>query len=457
MHVAIVGGGIAGLAAAWELQQQGIAYTLLEASGRFGGKIVTEHRDGFIIEGAADSFLTAKPWALRLAREIGLGGRLVPTNPEQRTVYVLRHGRLHPFPAGMRLIVPVDPAGLLASKLVSGEGKRRMLAEVDVAPRQEEGDESLASFIRRRFGEEALTLFGDSLLAGIYAGDAESLSVDATFPDFPALEREYGSVTRGVRERARNAPPPDPDAPASVFVSFAGGLTELVDGLVAALTGDLRAYALVARITCAGVELETDAAISADATIVTTPARIAATLIHDVAPESARELAGWTTTSTATVTLAYRRAEIEHPLDGYGFVVPRGEGTRIIACTWSSTKLPGRAPDGHALLRVFFGGARRANVLARGDDDLVACAQADLRATMGITAEPVLTRVHRWIDANPQYPVGHRDNVSRVRHTLPPWLTLAGCAYDGVGIPDSVRQGREAALAVVARSFATST
>jgi oxygen-dependent protoporphyrinogen oxidase len=224
---------------------------------------------------------------------------------------------------------------------------------------------------------------------------------------------------------------------------------ELIDALAASLTGVLRLAAPARRAGPDGVETAAGQLIRADAVVVTAPPHAAGRLVRETAPDVAARLDAFTTTSSGTVTLAYRRDEIDHPLDGYGFVIPRGEPTRIIACTWSSTKLPGRAPDGYALLRVFFGGAGRAADLALMDDELIGLARADLRATMGIEAIPVLERVTRWPDANPQYLVGHRQRMAELRRAQPPWLAVAGCAYDGVGIPDAVRQGREAARAVI--------
>jgi oxygen-dependent protoporphyrinogen oxidase len=448
MRVAVVGGGITGLAAAWELQCRGIDYVLLEASDRLGGKIVTERVDGFVIEGAADSFLTQKPWAWQLSREIGLGDRLIGTNDAQRSVYVLRHDKLHPMPRGMRLIVPLDADGLQESELLSPEGKRRMLAEPQVPARREDGDESLASFVRRRFGEEALEVFGDSLLAGIYVGDSERLSLQATFPNYAALENAHGSVTRGML--AATPEPRPADTPASMFVSFPTGVSELVEGLQARLTGDLRPGTPVSRLDPDGTVRTTGGeGIGAGAVILTVPPQQAGNLLRGIAPELAHELGEWRTESSAVVSLGFRAEQLGRPLDGFGFVVPHTEPTRLLACTWSSTKLPHRAPEGHVLLRAFFGGPWHAFDAALSDDELVGLALAELRPLLDIGSAPVLSRVSRWRDANPQYDVGHLERMARLRSLCPPWLHLAGCAYGGAGIPDCVRQGRDAARAAL--------
>jgi len=351
MLVAVVGGGITGLAAAWELQSRGIDYVVLEASDRLGGKIVTERADGFVIEGAADAFLTQKPWAWQLCREIGLGDRLIGTNDAQRTVYVLRGGRLHPMPRGMRLIVPLDAAGLLESDLLSPEGKGRMLAEPEIPARQEAGDESLASFVRRRFGEEALEVFGNSLLAGIHVGDSERLSLQATFPNYAALESAHGSITRAALAAA--PAPGAAGAPSSMFVSFPSGVSELVEGLQAHLTGDLRTGTAVSRLDPDGVlRTGTGEVIKAGAVVLTVPPGQAGDLLREIAPELAWELGVLRTESSATVSLGFRAEQVGRPLDGFGFVVPHSEPTHLLACTWSSTKWPHRAPEGHVLLRA---------------------------------------------------------------------------------------------------------
>ncbi len=444
MLVAVVGCGITGLAAAWELQSRGIDYVVLEASDRLGGKIVTERADGFVIEGAADAFLTQKPWAWQLCREIGLGDRLIGTNDAQRTVYVLRGGRLHPMPRGMRLIVPLDAAGLLESDLLSPEGKGRMLAEPEIPARQEAGDESLASFVRRRFGEEALEVFGNSLLAGIHVGDSERLSLQATFPNYAALESAHGSITRAALAAA--PAPGAAGAPSSMFVSFPSGVSELVEGLQAHLTGDLRTGTAVSRLDPDGVlRTGTGEVIKAGAVVLTVPPGQAGDLLREIAPELAWELGVLRTESSATVSLGFRAEQVGRPLDGFGFVVPHSEPTHLLACTWSSTKLPHRAPEGHVLLRAFFGGPWHGSDVAVPDDELVDLALDELRPLLDIGGAPVLSRVFRWSDANPQYDVGHLERVARLRSLCPPWLHLAGCAYGGVGIPDCVRQGREAA------------
>ncbi len=453
MNVVIIGGGITGLAAAWELQKQGIEYTLLEASDRLGGKIVTERVDGFIIEGGADSFLAQKPWAWQLCREIGLSDRLIGTNDQKRNVYILRGGELHLMPRGMRLLVPTDPDGLMESVLLSEEGKRQMLGETEVPPRVETGDESLASFVRRRFGQEALDVFGEPLLAGIYTGNPETLSMEATFPNYLTLERSYGSVTRGTL----NAPPPKagPDTPATAFVSLKGGMFEMIEGLQAALTGDIRLGQKVTRIEVSepnkpAVHLASGEVLRPDAVILTVPARVAHGLVGEFVPELSQALQEVRTLSSATISLGFKESDLPRPLDGFGFVVAGNEPTHLLASTWSSTKLAGRAPEGYVLLRVFIGGHRCESDVNRSDEELIGLARAELKKVLGIQAAPVISRIFRWHNANTQYEVGHAQRVAAFKALCPPCLHLTGSTYGGVGIPDCVRQGRETARQVVA-------
>lgn len=443
-NVVIIGGGITGLAAAWELQQQGVDYVLLESSGRLGGKIVTERADGFIIEGAADSFLVNKPWAWQLCQEIGLGDQLIGTNDAQRNVYVLYGGKLHLFPPGLKLIVPTDPDGLLASDLLSDEGKRRMLAEVAIPPRVETGDESLASFVRRRFGSEALEVFGQPLLAGIYVGNPEVLSMQATFPGYLSLEQKYGSVIRGTLEAKPPALPPN--APATAFVSLRYGIQQLIEGLQAKLADHVRLNQAVTRIDAdRTIYTSTNQKFKPDAVIITSAAHTAHKLVQHLAPQLGQALGKVRTVSSATISLGYRSEDLPRPLDGFGFVVAGTEKSHLLASTWSSTKLAGRAPGGYVLLRVFVGGHRQESDVSLSDEEMVALARAELKKLMEIEAAPVISRVFRWRDANTQYEVGHLERVAQYKAMCPAWLTLVGSPYGGVGIPDCVRQGREAA------------
>jgi protoporphyrinogen/coproporphyrinogen III oxidase len=450
--IVVIGGGISGLAAAWELQQQGLEYVLLENSERLGGKLYTERVDGFVIEGGADSYVAFKPAAFQLCREIGIAEDVIGTNDGQRNSFILSNGQLHTLPRGLRLIVPTDPEGLMESNLLSEEGKRKMLAEPEVPPRTETGDESMASFISRRFGQEALDIFATPLLAGIYSADPSTMSMEAYYPNYLQMEKKYGSVTVGSKQ----APPPPPSAksegPKSMFASFRTGMSELVEGIQAKLTGQIRIGEGAASIDVDGTVHTTKGdSIAAEAVILTVPAWIAAGLVESWLPEVAQTLGTYRAVSSATVSLGFKISDLNPDvMNGFGFIVPPTEPTNLVACTWSSTKLSGRAPEGYALLRVFLGGYRHPDHLALSDEEAIALARAELKKTMGLTAEPVITRVYRWQQANPQYEVGHVERTARVKSMCPSWLFLGGSAFDGVGVPDCISQARATAKRVAA-------
>jgi oxygen-dependent protoporphyrinogen oxidase len=451
--VAIVGGGVAGLAAAHALKQRGLAFRLYEAGDRFGGVVRTVSEQGFLIEGGPDALLAQKPEALALCRELGLGDRIVPTNPRQRTVYVLRRGRLHALPEGMLLTVPTRVLPILRSGLFSWPGKLRMGLEALVPRRRAAGDESIGSFLRRRFGREMLERVGEPLLAGIHAGDVERLSMAAAFPRFVDLEARRGSLVRALRA----APPPAPPADLpTAFASLRGGLGELVDALVRSLPAEqLRPRSLVRSIrgTGSGYVLETEGdACSARAVILAVPAHAAAVLVRPVAEAAAAALRRIRFATTAVVGLGFRRADVAHPLDGYGLIVPRTEGLRTTACSFYSTKFEGRAPEGHVALRAFVGGMHDPDAASLADAELSALVRGEMREVLGLRGAPVFDRVFRWPDGTPQMEIGHADLVAAVERDLVsrPGLFVTGSGLRGTGIPDTVADGRRAAEAAAA-------
>lgn len=439
--VVIIGGGIAGLAAAWELKRRGLVPLVLEKSVRAGGVIVTERHEGFVIDGGPDSLLVQKPAAIDLCGELGLRDRLIPTQPP-RTAFVVRDGTLVPLPEASVLGLPTRIVPFARSSLFSPAAKVRMATEI-VRRRAIGGDESIGSFIRRRFGQEALDYLAEPLLAGIHAGDVDQLSIHALFPRLVALEQRYGSVLRGLRAEAR------PQAVgASAFLSLPGGLAELPEALAAALGQEIvRSDTLVAQISGTApykVTLETDAAIHARALIVATPAWAASRLLRSLDAALATLCDDIPYASTATVALAFRRNQVTHPLRGTGFVVPRRERRALTAGTWVSSKWPGRAPDRHVLLRGFVGGATDPQALAHTDTQLAAAALAELRPLLGIAGDPLLTRVFRWPRATPQYVVGHGARVRAIEERLArhPGVYLTGSGYRGTGIPDCIADAR---------------
>ena len=468
-HVVIIGGGIAGLSAAYYLQQigpPGLTYSLLESGDQWGGKIRTERRDGFVIEGGPDSFITQKPAAIELCRELGLEDRLLGTNEAQRKVYVLIDGRLRPLPDGVMLVIPTQFMPFITSPLISLPGKLRMGLDLIIPRRREAGDESLASFIRRRLGQEALEKIAEPLMSGIHVSDAERQSLAGTFPRFMDMERKYRSLIYGMlaqkRQSARHS-----GARLPLFMTLRGGLGELVQTVVSRLKGDLRLNCPVVQLdgppagrdgkageTSAArryrVQLADGGVLAADAVVLATPSYTAADLLEASQPALAQQLRAIRHVSTATLSLGYRRAEFGHPLDGFGFVVPRREPTRLMACTWTSTKFDARAPADHVLLRVFLGGPHQEALVDLADETLLDLVRDELRCIMGITARPVLTRLFRWHQANPQYDVGHlerMDYIERLAAAMP-GLYLVGGAYRGVGIPDCITQGKRAAAAI---------
>jgi oxygen-dependent protoporphyrinogen oxidase len=448
VDVAIVGGGIAGLAAAFELSRRGVPFVLLERSDRAGGVIISEQIDGYTIDGGPDALLVQKPDGIRLCQELGLGDRLVATKPP-RLAYIQRAGRLHALPAGSVLGIPTRIAPFLSTGLFSWAGKLRMGAEIFVPAKRDDADESIGTFITRRFGAEATTYLAEPLLAGIHAGDVDRLSMRALFPRFIEDERTDGSLLRAFRRRA--SAPPSADG---VFRSLPGGLSEMVNALTAALPADaIRLEATVARITGAGpFQIETDAGrpVQARAVIVAAPAYATASILHDYDTEIARLCGEIPYASAGTIALAFRREDVRHPLNGSGFVVPRVEATGILAASWLSSKWPQRAPDGRVLLRAFVGGARDPNALEQTDVQLVTRAIAALTPLLGIRAQPLFSRVYRFERANAQHEVGHLARIAAIDRALArhPGLFLTGSGLRGVGIPDCVADGRATAQQV---------
>jgi len=456
-HITIIGGGITGLATAFYLQKKRdetnlpITYTLLESSSRMGGTIVTDYVDRFVVEGGPDSFITQKPGGLQLCRDLGITDRLIPTNTYPRNVFVLRNSKLIPFPAGYRLAIPTEFMPFALSPLISPIGKLRMGLDLVIPKRTETGDESLASFIRRRLGQEALDMIGEPLMAGIYNADPEQLSIQSTFPMFTALEQKHGSLIKAMQVAKKQRPQPPKNGankPAAMFNSLQGGMQELVDSLVNQLTGELCLNSPVHSMT----KLETGFKLSienqqghsqrqTDMVVMAVPASNIASLVRSVSTPLTDELQTIAYTSTATISLGFRRADIHHDLNGYGFVIPKQENRQILACTWSSSKFNHRADDDHVLIRVFVGGLGQEHILDLSDDSLVTLARVELLALMNISAKPVMYRIFRWRQARPQYNVGHLDKVLKMETLAAqiPGLYLTGSSFRGIGIPDCVK------------------
>lgn len=447
-RVLVLGAGISGLAAAYEIcekarrERRPVAVTVLEASSRIGGKIVTESRDGLVIEGGPDSFITLKPDALELIRELGLAGEVVQANTSKRTLWIYLNRKLEPVPAGTGLL-PTRVWPFLTASLFSCRAKIRMAREPWIPPLEGEEDETLAAFTRRRLGSEALERLVGPMLSGIYAGDPEKMSLKSTFPQLKELERRGGLMRALWRGGGALGESP--------FATLKGGLSRLTEALALKLPGGsvrtgIEVLSLAreggrwkARTTCGVVE--------ADAVISALPAPRLAQAIEDEDLELACVLREIPFVSTASVSLAYDAGSLP-PLGGWGFLVPRAEGRALSGVTYTSVKFPHRAPPELALVRCFVGGAGREEA-AEGDDQTVArVARNELKDILNLgDLHPKVTRVFRWPKANPQYTVGHGLRLKRLESCLRdhPGLFLAGCSYDGVGIPDCIRSGRAAA------------
>ncbi len=447
MKVAVVGGGIAGLAAARSLEReaQPVEVVLVESDTTLGGKLRTERVDGFVIEAGPDSFLSRKERGVGLVQELGLGDQLIARRPEHQHTFIRRGDDLHPLPEGLTGMIPTNLEALERSELLSPEGKLRFASEPDVPPAAGDEDESVASFVSRRFGREAYEALVEPLMTGIYGGDGDQLSLRATLPQLRVLELEHGSLLRGLSEPAPSELPP--------FVSLREGTGSLVSGLVAALERTElllgRAAARISRRTESyELELADGAVIESDGVVVATPAFVTAELLEELDPGLTEAHAAIPYASSVVVTLAFSRADVT-PLDGYGYVVPRVEGGDVLACTWTSQKWEGRAPDGTVLIRVYAGRFGGPDLTAEADADLVARALTEV-GLGGVDAVPLLTRVHRWPRGMPQYVLGHPELLVRIDAALRkhPGLALAGAAYRGVGIPDCIRSGELAAASV---------
>ena len=443
LDAAVIGGGISGLAAAYELQRRGLSVRVLESASRAGGVITTERFDGWVIDGGPDSILVQKPAAVALCRELGIADRLVSTLTP-RTAYILRDDRLHRIVEGSFLGFPLDVRALARSSVFSLGGKMRMACELFMPRRSGDEDESVGAFVRRRFGQEAVDYLAEPLLAGIHAGDVDRLSAQALFPRLLEAERQSGSVIRAFR--AMRARP----SPQGAFVSLPRGTGELVDALVQSLgtdtvrfshrVSDIHRHTYYVIDTAAG-------AVQARTVILAVPAYVAASLLRVFDTTIAALAEATPYASTATVALGYRRDQVAHPMQGSGFVVPRVERSPLLAATWVTSKWPFRAPEGHVLLRGFLGGGRDPRRLDAGDDELIGLVVEDLTQLLNITGAPLFTRLFRWTRQSPQYEVGHQQRVATIDRQLAsiPGMFVTGSGFRAIGIPDCIADGRDTA------------
>ncbi len=463
-RVVIIGGGIAGLAAAYSLREhQGggppFEIVILEKNERLGGNIKTERTGGFLIEGGPDCFLSEKPWAMELCKRVGLADKLLATNEAYRKTYVLSGGKLHVLPEGVILMVPTKIMPLAYSTLISWPGKLRMAAELFIPKKKDDKDETLGSFVRRRLGREVLDKIAEPLVAGVHAGDPETMSVRSSFPKFVQLEQEHGSLIRGMLKKmalmkkssAGAAKGAGPKKRVTMFMTLRDGLSELIETLSNSLSKSpddkIRTKVKVRSVEKTGkgyaVSIEGGETLEADSVIVAAPAWVAASVLKSLDPVLEKELLSIPYVSTATISLGYRKSDIKHPMDGFGFVVPKTEGRRIMAASWVSRKFDHRAPEGSVLIRCFVGGSKNSELVSVDEKEMVRMVRQELREIMGIEAEPVLARVFKWNASMPQYTVGHEERIASIEARVAryPSLFITGSAYHGIGISDSVRNG----------------
>ncbi len=458
-RVAIIGGGIAGLSAAWYLEKArrggaAVEWTLFEKSERLGGVIKTEHRDGYVLEAGPDSFLTIKPDGAQLCRDLGIDDQLISSNDSERKTYILVKGRLVPIPDGLQFMVPTRVWPMVTTTLFSWDTKLRMAAEFFSLSGIQRHDEPVAAFVRRHFGQQMVERVAEPLLAGVYGGDAESLSMRAVLPRFVEMEREHGSLARAtlrarqrsqVRELAQGRDGRNVATAQPLFTSLKSGVQQMVDAIVASLPArSLRLGQRELSLRRSGDEWVIESAGSGqrfDAVLLAVPAPVASGLLQPLQPKLGWLLGKIHYTSSVAVALAYDKAALP---PGHGFLVPRAEGRKMLACTFVHEKFPHRAPEGTALLRCFLSSSRVPDLLSYSDDQLRELVQGELDTILQLGAEPSVTRVFRWECALPQYETGHLDRVAEIEKLLAetPGVHIMGNSFYGIGIPDCIRSAR---------------
>jgi oxygen-dependent protoporphyrinogen oxidase len=474
MRTAVIGGGIAGLAAAYELESARAAdttvrYTLFEARERLGGALASEVVQGTVLERGPDSFLTEKPAASALCRELGLAGDLIPSNDPQRKTYILVGNELVPLPDGLMFLVPTKLVPTALTPLFSFPTKARMALELLIPPRRKRtADESVATLVTRHFGAEAVDRLADPLLSGIYGGDSAQLSAKTVLPRLVEMEREYGSLTRGMlaahrkmrKRAAANGHGAAAPAERPIFTSLRGGMQQLVDAIRARL--DWAAVRLstpvnaLERVNNGWMVHSLGASEFYDSVIVTTPAWAAGVLLAPVDSALSEQLGAIPYSSSITVNLVYDEDALGKLPEGFGFLVPASERRSLLACTFSHRKFLGKTAPGKAVIRAFLGGMRNEALLAENDNALVAIVRHELidilgERVVGIGLDPEYTQVTRWRRAMAQYAVGHQERIGKINERVAalPGLKLAGNAYDGIGVPDCIRLGRKAATDLI--------
>ncbi len=460
-RVAIIGGGISGLSAAFYLEKArsagaDLTYTLFDSAQRLGGSMYSDRVNECLVEAGPDSFLTEKPWALTLCKELGIDDQLIGSNDAQRKTYIVVKGKLVVMPDGLMFMVPTKLLPTALSPLFSWETKLRMAKELLHPPRPMETDETVGELVERHFGAEVVDRLADPLLSGVYGGDANKLSARAVLPRFVEMEEKFGSLSRAMlaahnKMRAMAGKQP----PRPLFSSLKDGMQQLVDAIVARL--DPSAIRMRTRIRHVYPEsdgwrlaIDMGGSENFDAVIMATPANVAGALLEAVDRDLADDLSGITYSSSVTVTLGYYTDQLKHLPPGFGFLIPRSEGTRMLACTFVHNKFPHRAPGNKGILRCFLGGARDEAVLNLTDEEILDTVRAELKQIVKLEARPMFERVYRWRGAMAQYESGHIARVQRIENRIKeiPGLALAGNAFHGIGVPDCIREGMNAANAI---------
>jgi oxygen-dependent protoporphyrinogen oxidase len=461
-RIAIVGGGISGLSAAFSLEQQRAAavpveYVLFESAPRLGGVLVTDHVDGCLVEAGPDSFLSEKPWATDLCCQVGLGDQLIGSNDPERKTYILTRGKLVVMPDGLMFMVPTKILPTVLSPLFSAGTKLRMAQEWFHPPRKADKDETVAAMVARHYGPEMVDRLADPLLSGVYGGEATELSVCAVLPRFADMEAKHGSLGRAMLASRKKMAQMSKGPARPLFTSLKDGMQQLVDAVVAQLSpGSLRTGTLVQGLQRQDGGWTVSASCDGDhfdAVIIATPTKAAAALLFAADADLSAELDGIRYSSSVTVTLGYGQNVRTSLPPGFGFLVPRSEGKRMLAATFVHNKFPHRAPPDRALIRCFLGGARDEAILQSSDEQILSIVREELQQIIGLTADPLFARVYKWKGAMAQYGVGHLERLERINGRVAqlPGLALSGNGYNGIGVPDCVRSGSSAAQAVLSQ------
>jgi protoporphyrinogen/coproporphyrinogen III oxidase len=452
-RIAIIGGGLSGLSAAFALEKQkgrgaGLEYIIFESSPRFGGVIQTERVDDCVVEAGPDSFLTEKSWATDFCGELGLSDQLIGSNDVQRKTYILVKGRLVTLPDGLMFMIPTKIAPAFFSPLFSWPTKLRMIREWFYRPVHATEDSTVAEFVQRHYGREMVERLADPLLAGVYGGSADELSVRSVLPRFAEIEAKQGSLARGmIAARKRQAS----GSARPLFTSLKDGMQQMVDALLTRIPASSRrantAVDTVQPESGKWLVVSSGRTEEFDAVIIATPAFTAAEMLAYGNAELAAELSGIRYSSSVTAILSFDEKIRAMLPAGFGFLVPRSEGRRMLAATFVHNKFTHRAPENRALIRCFLGGTRDDGILQCSENEILRIVQRELREILGITAEPLFNRIYKWKRAMAQYGPGHGDRVERIKTVVTglPGLALAGNAYRGIGVPDCVRSGSEAA------------